>query len=158
MCVPCEWDTGFREIAVPMIEYRLYNNLATAIEKPYEVWQGKLGREKDASYSKDWPSTSYPLLPARPAIWSSSLCGKLMCPFCALLVVVEITVLLAGIFTPAANVPVAKTTLITPCWYNLSTNDFQAGKHPAWWLATPRRRGPTIFSLIASGCSALQSW
>ncbi len=55
----------------------------------------------------------------------------------------EITVVRAGIFTPAARVSVAKTTLTKPRVNNSSTNPFHAGKTPAWWAAIPRLKGST---------------
>ena len=102
------------------------------------------------------PAVSKPLLPARPAICSSSLCSRAEWAISRRRERVEMTVVRAGMLIPAARVSVANTTLSKPCWKQRSTRAFQAGRQPAWWEARPASRGATSASFTASGCSALQ--
>lgn len=52
-------------------------------------------------------------------------------------VTVEMTVVLAGILTPAASVSVANNTLILFALNRSSMNAFQTGIKPAWCTPTP---------------------
>ena len=45
----------------------------------------------------------------------------------------------------------------SPCWNRPSIKDFQPGRQPAWWEATPARRAGTRSSRTASGCSNLRT-
>lgn len=60
-------------------------------------------------------------------------------------------------YSDVPSLPVANTSLSRPFWKQRSTRLFQAGRQPAWWEATPRRKAGTSFSRTASGLSALHS-
>mmetsp|Transcript_19571 Transcript_19571/g.43628 ORF Transcript_19571/g.43628 Transcript_19571/m.43628 type:complete len:267 (-) Transcript_19571:984-1784(-) len=99
------------------------------------------------------PSVSFPRRPARPAICSSWLVLSLTISELMRFVTEVMTVVLAGIFTPAASVSVANRTLILFALKRSSMNPFQTVIKPAWCTPTPERSICTF--TLSTGMSGL---
>mmetsp|Transcript_17924 Transcript_17924/g.29985 ORF Transcript_17924/g.29985 Transcript_17924/m.29985 type:complete len:201 (-) Transcript_17924:251-853(-) len=84
------------------------------------------------------PTVSFPRRPARPAICVYSPGSKSRNPFPSFLRYPLNTTARAGMFTPIANVSVARRTLTNDLENKISTASFNTGSNPPWWTANPR--------------------